>query len=327
MPSQFVPETLRTTHTDYVKKVSDTIETMNPLTRKLKEMGRLEYNQSGTSKTFEVRTEAFSLVGFASMTEFTRTVKDLHRPASIDWGGFCGGFAIPEIEAAVHDGKNSMTGKTMLKAAEEAFEADAAVYVENQFFLDNSAADPPRWAGLAASIRNPTGGTYAGLSMTTYPGWACKYFDGSVAYQSKTFVQAPAMFLLHAKNSTQNTSLSPGRGPDIVITTEDIFNALINHVNQGFQQITTYEKKVEYGGTGIRLAGLDIFWSPQCPSGKLYGLDSSTWKVSCVTGKLFDERSVVLQNMVGLGFDYWHFGQPWCDNLRKNFLIDNISFT
>lgn len=327
MPAQFVPQTLADTHTEYVKKVSDTIVTANPFFRMLQKKGRIKYNKSGISTTWVVRTGTISLTGFSPMTSFNRTVPKVTDSAVLAWGGMCGNFIVPTVEAQVHDGENAMSGKTMMQLFEETWEADSAVYVETALFTDNSSADPPQWSGIPAAIRNPSGGSYAGLSMTTYPGWACQYANGSSTYLGKTFMQAPAMHVMRMKRKTQNTSSSFGKGPDIAITTEDNLNGLVNHINQGYQRIISYEETAEFGATGVKLAGMDFYWSPACPSGNVYGLDSSTWELRNVTGQLFDERSVVLQNVVGYGFDYWNFGNPICDNLRKNFLIDNVAFT
>lgn len=124
-------------------------------------------------------------------------------------------------------------------------------------------------------VEDPTTGTVGGLSRASNTYLRNQYYN--MTSDSMASLLIPKM-----TNMFNTCSLYKGKGrrtPDIIITTQDIYEEYEDQIRNDFTfEISgnTGNKRADYGLGDLSFKGAELYWDPDCPSGSMYFINSDT---------------------------------------------------
>lgn len=167
----------------------------------------------------------------------------------------------------------------------------------------------------------PTTGTVAGLSRVTYPWLRNLAVDGS-GYTVATDL-IPGMRTMI--NNLSKYKSGTRRAPDVIITTQDIYEQL-EEILESMQMVVTHDSPSASLGFGdISYKKIPIYWCPACPTGRMYILNTEHLRFTVDSFAYFDmgewkeminSRDRVTQILTCCQFT--------CDNFQKQGVIYDI---
>jgi len=99
--------------------------------------------------------------------------------------------------------------------------------------------------------------------------------DGTLPWEGKVNSDGGAISLPKIRTACSTAKLRDGAGgkPDIIVTTETLYNVL-SDILQAQQRFTESTATVEAGFTGLKFEGKEIFPDDYCPAGYFFALNS-----------------------------------------------------
>lgn len=319
------PLTANDIHAKFVLKVEDGVTTATPLWKRLKSSGKIEGGLASTTFQSQLETGTIGVGTMDTMSAPEATVPNLLETVTWTAGGYLGQYFLPDVEKKIHDGPNWLSGKSLQAQCGDRLNKDFQLAFETAWFGDDTTSTPPGWGGFGYMFVNS--GTVAGKDVGTTTGWKVRYIDASVSLNGQTFSQAPAMHILNAIFQTQNVGLNLQGGPDLGVTTNTVLMGLAMKINNGYQRIVSYEDRAKFGATSVELSGVPFYWSPACSSGNIYLLDTSTLGVRHVGDSLLVDRSGTAQVPMGTYHQTWTYSQIFCESLRRNARLVNVTIS
>ncbi len=132
-------------------------------------------------------------------------------------------------------------------------------------------ADPKAMNALPTLVSTtPTSGTVGGLARAS---------NSWMANQVKDFTGLGILANLTQEmtkifNTCSKWKAGSRRAPDIIITTQEIYQ-LYEEVAKSLQQIVaSTSERVSLGFGDLAFKGVELFWAPECEAGKMYFLNS-----------------------------------------------------
>ena len=116
----------------------------------------------------------------------------------------------------------------------------------------------------------PTSGTVAGLdrSQNSWMSNQTSNFSGKVI--ANDLLGEMTTIFHNCSKYTAGTR----RTPDIIFTTQAIYEAFEDICNSLQQIVTTNSPRVSLGFGNLSFKGIEIYWDPNCPTGNIYFLNS-----------------------------------------------------
>lgn len=255
-----------TTWNNRAKKVTDQIFEATPLFDRLKQLGGIQLNGTG-GRYLEVplsyaKNETVTSFGKGDTISIAET--KFMTVAQYEWA-FVGGSIIRYF---VDDAKNKSL-QAHLKLANKKIDnlRDSLTdKFEEYFFADgsgNGSKDPNGVDNIVST--SPTSGTVGNISRATYSWWQNK---------QKTATGAASVYLLSDMRNLANTC-SEGktrRIPNIIVTDQTSAELYDDEVLEQKQIVNKTKGDAEFMGTTWK--GIPVLWSSQCPSGRMYMLNS-----------------------------------------------------
>ena len=141
--------------------------------------------------------------------------------------------------------------------------------------LADSIYDEPggasnRITGLMACCHETTGTKFGGIAETDVTS-----DDGTNPWEGKrnTTTEAISLPVMRTLRSDAKFGMGPSGKPDLLVTTETLFNVIAN-ILQLQQRFTKDDPKTAHAGfTGIVFEGASLFPDDYCPSGTLIGIN------------------------------------------------------
>ena len=144
--------------------------------------------------------------------------------------------------------------------------------IEEALFGDGTGDSGKAINGLGNLVAtNPTTGTVGNINRATYSWWRNNYKDMSG--------EAASLYLRKRMNTMFNDCGKYGEGvrrfPDIIVCSQDVYELYEDEVLE-ISRITIGDKKIADLGFGdLAYKGRPMTWSPSCPSGYLYMLNTN----------------------------------------------------
>jgi len=121
---------------------------------------------------------------------------------------------------------------------------------------------------------DPTTGTVAGLNRATYPWLRNRAVDGSGYTVSTDLIPGMRTMI----NSLSKYKSGMQRKPDMIFTTQDIYEQL-EEILESMQMVCTHDSPQASLGFGdISYKKVPIYWAPECPTGRMYFLNTEHMK-------------------------------------------------
>jgi len=144
--------------------------------------------------------------------------------------------------------------------------------LESSLFSDGTGDANQAIDGLGNIVAIlPTTGTVAGLDRATYSWWRNNYKSMSG--------EAASIYLRKRMNTMFNDCGQQGEGvsrfPDIIVTAQDVYEMYESEALEISRILIGDRKMADLGFGDIAYKGRPITWSPSCPDGYMYFLNTS----------------------------------------------------
>ena len=171
---------------------------------------------------------------------------------------------------------------------------------------------------------DPSTGTIGRLDRAINPWLRNKTMDF-------TGLSTRASLVLRMETMYNTCSLLRGKGlkkhPDIIMTTREIYQDYINLARaMGTFQMNTTSRRVDMGMGQASFNGAEMFWDPNCTSGTMYFLNTSTLEIPYDPQNWFE-----LTPWKGVFNSFDRYAQiiaicnMTCNNFQKNGVIHSIT--
>lgn len=148
-----------------------------------------------------------------------------------------------------------------------------------------------------------------------------------------TGLTTAASLVLEMETMYNQCSLLRGKGqkknPDIILTTRQIYQDYKNLARaMGVFEMNTSNRRVDMGMGELSFNGAEIFWDPNCPSGCMYFLNTSTLEVPYDPENWFEMTPwKPVHNSMDRYAQIVAICNMTCNNFQKNGVIYNITAT
>ncbi len=257
-----------TTWNNRKKEVTDSIFTATPLTKALLAKGGIKMDGTG-GRYLEIplsyaKNETVKSIGRGDTVSLSET--KFMTVAQFEWKYLAGSI----IRYFVDDTKNKSVQQHInwANAKIDNLRDSLTDQLEIQIFGDGTGNAGKDFDGLGniVSITPTASATVANIPQATYTWWQNR---------QKTATGAASVYLLSDMRNLANTS-SEGKTrmwPNIIVTTQVVAELYADEVLEQRSIIQTSGNDAE-PVMGDAWHGIEIMWSSQCPSGRMYMLNS-----------------------------------------------------
>ena len=316
---------VHTTITDYMRREEPAMMRNRKVPAMLDSMGRTTMNCSGKDFQWEVRYKRIEMDPYGDMDQVTRSRKDVHLNAVLDYRGYNITDTVSKMEILANRSTEALVkifepkGKRLMEDIKDDF--------ANEFYIDgNASGNEKRIHGIESFMSN-TGSvvtssfarapndTYAGLvctlgnyggAVTTiwpihpadnqYDFWSpvivdsttTYYGSGTIAFSTHAVSVLRSLILAVQRNSGQDSQ------PDVIILSQtDYFKfleALDDKERIAVQADAKSSRLVSLGFSDVvRLDGTDITWEYSIPASTIgYAWNFKKMELRSMQGQMFN---------------------------------------
>lgn len=271
-----------TTWNNRKKEVTDSIFTATPLTNELFKRGGITYNGTG-GRFLEIplsyaKNETVKSLGRGDTISLSET--KFLTVAQYQWKWLAGSI----VRYFTDDTQNKSVQQHINWANSKIDNLRDSLtdLIEQQLFLDGSGNGSKDIDGLGniVDITPTSSRTVANIAQTTYTWWQNR---------QKTSTGAASVYLLSDMRNLANTC-SEGKTrmlPNILITTQAVAELFDDEVLEQ-RMIINVKEGADPESMSTAWKGIPLLWSSQCPSGRMYMLNSKYCGISIDPDVNFD---------------------------------------
>ena len=223
------------------------------------------------------------------------------------------------------DQKNRGTTKLIAYAEEKVETAKQSLIqqLEEDTLQQNSDSSSIQALDFIIST-TPTTGSYGGVTRSTNAYLQNRATDFTGKTTGNDLIDS-------MRTEYNQNSIYKGNGrrsPDFILTTREIYQDY-ERICENLRIIQTNKSERATLGFGeLAFKGAELFWSPECPSGNMYFLNSDTWEMPYdpQTWMEMTEWKSSVDNLERAAQILCRM-QLLCTNLRKNSVIHSITAT
>lgn len=265
--SEILDDLYTTTWNNRRAEIVDSIFDATPLTKELRRRGGISLNGTG-GRYLEIplsfaKNETVKSIGKGDTVSLSET--KFMTVAQFEWKFLAGSI----VRYMVDDQRNKSVQQHInwANAKMDNLRDSLVDYMETMFFGDGTGNGSKDFEGLGNLVdTTPTSArTVGNIAQTTFSWWQNR---------QKTATGAASVYLLSDMRNLANTC-SEGQTrsfPDIVVTTQTVAELYDDEVLEQRQIVNTTKGDAEFTATAWK--GIPILWSSQCPSGRMYMLNS-----------------------------------------------------
>jgi len=255
-----------TTFKNLEKNIADNVSDNIPLLKIMQMRGSVKAD-GGDTIVRPLLTGFSNAQSYSGSDVIDITKNDDISAAEYNWKQTVTPIIITGLEKARNSGKSKQID--ILDALKQQAELSMMDKISSMMFGDGTGNAGKDMLGLQAIVDiAPTTGTLGGINRATHSFWRNKY-DASVG--------AYATYLLPAM-STMMRSLTRGKDkPDVIVTDTTNFGYLENLANGKAQFMNP--KLADLGFQALKFEGVDVIFDDNCPSGKMYFLNTKYLKM------------------------------------------------
>ena len=320
--TEVIDNLFTTTWRNVKKKVIDQVFEITPLFNRLLENGRVKTSEAGGRYIdIPIRTAKAdqNIKFFGKGDTFGTGEKEFLTQLSYEWRYLGDSLIRYWQDDQINRGPAKMLDYVMEKI--DNHKASLVDKLEGAAFTaDASGIGINSLADLIAT--DPTTGTVGGLSRATYSVLRNQTSD----FSGKTIATDLIPEMRSMLNNLSIFKSGTQRMPDMIITTQAIYEELEDYL-EGIQQIHTSKTiQASLGFGDISYKNVPIYWCPQCPAGLMYFINTEHLKFNIDNFAYFDmgpwkefsnSRDRVTQILTTC--------QMTCDNFQKQGVIFDIA--
>jgi hypothetical protein len=305
------------------KEAVDQVLKITPLYNKMLEQGR-------------IRTK------LPSGTHWEQTIRYAKQDQNIKWFGRGDVFGLAEKEELTRlkwDAKNLGTNIVRYWEDERVIDGEAKLmeYAEDlvtstkealkdtlaEAMFTNSTGNTKQINSLEDLISiAPETGSFGGLDRATN----LHLRNYKYNFTGKTVATDLLPVMTKVFNTVSQFRTGPRTAPDIIVTTQDIYEQY-EALCEGLRQIQTNSTdRASLGFGALMFKNVELYWDPLCPAGRMYLLNSSTLELPIHPKFFFDmtEWKPVQGNSLDRNAQIVSVLQMTCNMPAKNAVIYNI---
>jgi hypothetical protein len=310
---------LSTTLKKYRKTLTDNIHKSNAVWLKLKQDGAIKEEDGGERIVeplmYGKNTTSGSYDGYEQLDTTPQSGID---SAEFNWKQYSVSISISGKEERQNAGTSRIIN--LLEAKIKQAELSLMESLSEGLFSDGTGNSSKDLTGFAAMISSS--GTYGGINSATYTWWAANADDTS-----------EALDLVDMRTYFNNASIGGRDMPNLIVTSQTLFESyegLFTHVAVtgsnsragDFSTMSAGQKQMADGGfQTLGFKGVPIVWDEQCPSDRMYFLNTRHMKLVVHKDANFETTDFVKpENQDARVAQILFMGNVTC-NRRKSFSL------
>ena len=316
-PNSTFTEIVTTTLAGYSKTLADNVTNSNALLRHIDAKGNkqvatgrtivqeLEYATNSTAKWYS----GYEVLDTSTSNVFTA--------AEFNYKQLAGNVVISGLEQVENSGKEAIFN--LLKSRVRNLEKTLNNTMATSLYADGTGTDGKELGGLQLIVPGTVGNTVGGINSTTYTFWQNKVYDFSAQSGSPT---ASATTIQTAMNTLWLDTTRGADVPDCIVADTTYFNFYWSSLqtNQRF----TSDDNASAGFMNLMFMNAPVFFDDQCPSNKMYFLNTDYLFLRSAQGREFTplgEKASVNQDAMVLPV-VWA-GNMTCSNRARQGVIQD----
>ena len=312
-PNSTFTEIVTTTLAGYSKTLADNVTNSNALLRHIDAKGNkqvatgrtivqeLEYATNSTAKWYS----GYEVLDTSTSNVFTA--------AEFNYKQLAGNVVISGLEQVENSGKEAIFN--LLKSRVRNLEKTLNNTMATSLYADGTGTDGKELGGLQLIVPGTVGNTVGGINSTTYTFWQNQVYDFSTES-----VTPSATTIQTAMNTLWLSTTRGADVPDCIVADTNYFNFYWSSLqtNQRF----TSDDSASAGFMNLMFMNAPVFFDDQCPSTKMYFLNTDYLFLRSAQGREFSplgEKASVNQDAMVLPV-VWA-GNMTCSNRARQGII------
>lgn len=314
-PNSTFTEIVTTTLAGYSKTLADNVTNSNALLRHIDEKGNkqiatgrtivqeLEYATNSTAKWYS----GYEVLDTSTSNVFTA--------AEFNYKQLAGNVVISGLEQVENSGKEAIFN--LLKSRVRNLEKTLKNTMATGLYADGTGTDGKELGGLQLIVAGTNTNTVGGINAGTYTFWKNQVYDFSAAAGTPT----PSATTIQTAMNTLWLSTTRGADhPDVIVADTNYFQFYWSSLqtNQRF----TSDDSASAGFMNLMFMDAPVYYDDQCPSNKMYMLNSDYLFLRPAQGREFSplgEKASVNQDAMVLPV-VWA-GNMTCSNRARQGII------
>ena len=313
-PNSTFTEIVTTTLAGYSKTLADNVTNSNALLRHIDEKGNkqiatgrtivqeLEYASNSTAKWYS----GYEVLDTSTSNVFTA--------AEFNYKQLAGNVVISGLEQVENSGKEAIFN--LLKSRVRNLEKTLKNTMATGLYADGTGTDGKELGGLQLIVAGTNTNTVGGINAGTYTFWKNQVYDFSVAGGGA----ASATTIQTAMNTLWLSTTRGADHPDVIVADTNYFQFYWSSLqtNQRF----TSDDSASAGFMNLMFMDAPVYYDDQCPSNKMYMLNSDYLFLRPAQGREFSplgEKASVNQDAMVLPV-VWA-GNMTCSNRARQGII------
>ena len=293
-PNSTFTEIVTTTLAGYSKTLADNVTNSNALLRHIDAKGNkqvatgrtivqeLEYATNSTAKWYS----GYEVLDTSTSNVFTA--------AEFNYKQLAGNVVISGLEQVENSGKEAIFN--LLKSRVRNLEKTLNNTMATSLYADGTGTDGKELGGLQLIVPGTVGNTVGGINSTTYTFWQNQVYDFSTES-----VTPSATTIQTAMNTLWLSTTRGADVPDCIVADTNYFNFYWSSLqtNQRF----TSDDSASAGFMNLMFMNAPVFFDDQCPSNKMYFLNTDYLFLRSAQGREFSplgEKASVNQDAMVL---------------------------
>ena len=312
--------------------VVDAITNRTAFIGALKKMGKIMTKQGGlTIRPPAIRYKDHVVQNWDGRSQLSVYEPDLYTYAEHSYVGYVNTYINSVFDNLTNQGEEALAKKD--KEDAKALLTCWNNLFDSILFANGGLSTPVALNGLEAFMKNT--GTYGGVSQSAQDAngfyyWGPTVINGGSALSPRTYKTDCKAYLKNFVNTianrTKSNSLTNEPGPDFAITTQTVWEATCSYYEEKVRlPMTVSTDEVGMNTRKIRVEGMDLYWTNNCPSGNLYGLTMDELEMFIQTSDWFDDREVPVLDPICTAYQSYWKGQLVTNNPRAHGKITSIS--
>jgi hypothetical protein len=276
MASPNLSEIVTTTLRNRSRQLADNLSNHNALLQRMREQGN-QTTVTGRDIVRELEYAANSTVQFYQGYE-TLNVEpsDVLSAAVFDYKQMAGNVTISGLEQIKNSGVQAIIN--LLEARINVLEKSLMNTLATSLYSDGTGSDGKEIGGLQLIVADGGTGTVGGINSSTFTFWGNQQTTATSSAFSTANVQADMnnMYLLLVRGAD---------APDLIMADANAYKAFLGSL-QAIQRITS-DDLARSGFTSVQYLNSDVVYDDQCPTNKMYFLNTQYLRLEVAEGRDF----------------------------------------
>jgi len=316
LPNTNFTTLIATTLQNFGNKILDNVTTHITLTRFLKEKGNIKISAGGRQFIHQLLYQKNTSFGArSSMDTIDLPVTDPITASEWEIKVLSGSIVLPELDIAKNAGsKEKLLDYANAKRMEA--EVSMAELLSDQIWKtstgDNDFDSVPEIVNTVPTV------AVGGINGSAQAFWRNVIYGTTVTgfATANEGINAIDTALMDATHGTQ--------GPKLIVTTKAIFTLYNNSLSSNVRYTNT--KSGDAGFRTLLYADLPFVADADCPSGRLYGIDTENLKLQVLSQGNFGQSPFKwATNQLAQSSLMYLFANLTCGSRRTNFVINSIT--